>query len=351
MCSAKVVELTQSLQKRTADNRELEAKLRGLEQQLNSWMSKHEEVDAKARALQTEVDKPTVALPEFEALATQKRELEAKLEMSLKKIAQQDAEIERLVEEHRKATAEMESKHETMKASLASASDDSATVSSLRSELATLRDQLQRQVASANAAAKAPRPEGGAFNMTTGARGIENGTNTNGTVNAMVAGGVAAAALAAPPAKRRGRRHSDAGAEHVSPLPEDDRWESPRAVSMAFPQDNGLKRVGGGKSYLPDVYDDPAEELMRLLEEEEPLDEDVLSGIIRHLKIPPSNLQNPQLPKEVLFPAHLISLVTNEMWKYGMMRESERFLANVMRTIQEHVMVSMGELVLASDGY
>jgi myosin-5 len=43
----------------------------------------------------------------------------------------------------------------------------------------------------------------------------------------------------------------------------------------------------------------------------------------------------------VLFPAHLISLVTNEMWKYGMMRESERFLANVMQTVQQHVMVSL----------
>ena len=143
--------------------------------------------------------------------------------------------------------------------------------------------------------------------------------------------------------KRRQRRHSDIGAEHGGgdPLPEDDRWESPRAVSVAFPQDNGLKRLpGGNKGYLPDVYDDPAEDIMRLLEAEEPLDEDVLSGIIKHLKIPSPNLQSPPSPKEVLFPAHLISLVTNEMWKYGMMRESERFLANVMQTVQQHVMVS-----------
>ena len=142
------------------------------------------------------------------------------------------------------------------------------------------------------------------------------------------------------PAKRRQRRHSDVGTELANDfVNEDGRWDAPRAVSVAFPQESGVKRLPGGKTYLPDIYDDPAEEIMKLLEDEEPLDEDVLAGLIRHLKIPSPNLQNPPSPKEVLFPAHLISLVTNEMWKYGMMRESERFLANVMQTIQQHVMV------------
>lgn len=305
-------------------------------------MAKYDDVDGKAKSLQAQVDKPTVGLPEFQALEAQKRELDTKLESSLKKITEQEAEIKRLLEEHEAARKEMEEKHASLKASLATASDDSATVSSLRNELSTLREQLTRQVANANNSTKAVRPEGGAFNMTTGARAVENGGPTP-AVGAMVAGAAAAAGLIGPStsSKRRQRRHSDLGDQHVSPIPEDDRWESPRAVSVAFPQDNGVKRLGGNKSYLADVYDDPAEELMKLLEEEEPLDEDVLSGIIRHLKIPPANLQNPQLPKEVLFPAHLISLVTNEMWKYGMMRESERFLANVMRTIQEHVMVHL----------
>ncbi|KDN44775.1 hypothetical protein RSAG8_05248, partial [Rhizoctonia solani AG-8 WAC10335] len=46
---------------------------------------------------------------------------------------------------------------------------------------------------------------------------------------------------------------------------------------------------------------------------------------------------------ELLFPAKLVSLVSKEMWKYGMMKESERFLANTMQTIQAHVMVSSRE--------
>ncbi|GAA6049040.1 hypothetical protein JCM3770_005453 [Rhodotorula araucariae] len=359
----KVVELTQTLQTRTAENRSLQGKLRALEQQLESWQAKHDDADARMRALQAEVDKPTVALPEFEALAQEKKELDARLDESLKKLAEQDAEIDRLHKEFLKEKVALEAQHEALKTSLAAASDDSATVSTLRQEISSLREQLSRQVAVNNAAAKAPRPDGANFQMATGQRAppavngavpVENGHGPTLAVPAGVA--AAAAALSAPPgaAKRRARRYSDEGMGNapssVNTIPEHDRWEtSPRPVSMAFPQEPGTRRLAGapgGKSYLPDVYDDPAEEIMRLLEEEEPLDEDVLLSIIRHLKIPSPNLSSPPSPKEVLFPAHLISLVTNEMWKYGMMRESERFLANVMQTIQQHVMGYTGDDVI-----
>ncbi|KAN0062864.1 Myosin type-2 heavy chain 1 [Thecaphora frezii] len=58
--------------------------------------------------------------------------------------------------------------------------------------------------------------------------------------------------------------------------------------------------------------------------------------------MPAPSLQNPPSPKEVLFLAHLISLVTNKMWKYRLVRKSERFLANVMQTIKQHVMSFTG---------
>lgn len=351
----KVVELTQTLQSRTSENRNLQSKLKSLDQELKSWMTKHEDIDARARSLQAEADKPKVAQSEFDDLLQQKRQLDARLEGTVKQLADKDAELERLHADYVKQKSEFETQLETLKASLAAASDDSTTVAGLRQELASLREQLSRQMSANNAAAKAPRPDAN-FQMATGqtrAAG-SNGLPANGVAeeanNVLPAGvAAAAAALSAPQgggAKRRARRHSDGmdGAPStLGALPEEERWErSPRPVSMAFPQEPSGRRLAGGpggKGYLPDVYDDPAEEIMRLLEEEEPLDEDVLIGVIRHLKIPAPNLSSPPSPKEVLFPAHLISLVTNEMWKYGMMRESERFLANVMQTIQQHVMV------------
>jgi myosin V len=75
------------------------------------------------------------------------------------------------------------------------------------------------------------------------------------------------------------------------------------------------------------------------LEEDELLNEEATLGLIRSLKIPQPTSQNPVSEREVLFPAHLINLVTSQMWRYGFVKESERFLANVMQGIQQQVMV------------
>lgn len=115
---------------------------------------------------------------------------------------------------------------------------------------------------------------------------------------------------------------------------------NPRAVSVVFNGEDNYMRFRGVNG-LPGIrdYDDPAEEKIRLMVDAKKLDEDVLDGLIRGLKIPVPSLTNPSAVKEILFPANLISLVTNEMWKYGLIAESERFLANVMQSIQAHVMV------------
>ena len=334
----KVVELTQTLQRRTIENKELQSKLKTLDTQLASWISKYDDVETKAKALQVEVARPTIALQEFEALDQLKTELDGQLSTSLKKISEQDEQIKKLSELTVVQTKEMEEKAAKLKEVMDTGNADSITVTQLRSELSSLREQITRQ---ANSAPKSvARPDGTNFNMATG-RAVDGAAPNN-----------AVAAMSTPNGapKRRVRRHSDAGAEDTGEsIIDDDRYESPRAASLAFlPESNGLQRQPGeSKGYLPEIYDDPAEEIMKLLEDEAPLDEDVLSGIIRHLKIPSPNLDIPPSPKEVLFPAHLISLVTNEMWKYGMMRESERFLANVMQTVQQHVMVRLFALLSA----
>jgi myosin V len=106
---------------------------------------------------------------------------------------------------------------------------------------------------------------------------------------------------------------------------------------MAYNGEEGPPRSRGIKA-LADIDDDPAEEKIRLLQDIRKLDEDVLEGLIKGLKIPLPSLTNPSDIKEIMFPAKIISLVTDEMWKYGLIPESERFLANVMQTIQAHVM-------------
>ena len=111
---------------------------------------------------------------------------------------------------------------------------------------------------------------------------------------------------------------------------------NPRPVSMAVTN----SRPGPG--FVPGV-DTIEMELETLLADEEGLNEEVTMGLIKNLKIPSPSTNPPPSDKEVLFPAYLINLVTSEMWNNGFVKESERFLANVMQSIQQEVMQHDGE--------
>ena len=328
----KVVELTQNLQKRTKENKELVLRIRALEAQVLSWQGKHEEIDARARDLRAQVEKPSVPQAEFDALIATKREIDAKHEASLRRIAEHEKLIAQLREEALNHAAELEARESAIATSAKTSEEDTTLMNSLRGEITALKEQLNRANALNTLQKNSQRIENAAppvFNMATGR---ENGY-----------GG---------PNKRRPRRHSEIGGFDGPMGTEDDdamlaakrsAANANRHVSVAFGADGQIPGLGQRGGY-DDVYDeDPSEEIIKILENEEQLDEDVLNGLIRYLKIPAPSLQNPPSPKEVLFPAHLISLVTNEMWKYGLVRESERFLANVMQTIQQHVMSFQGD--------
>jgi myosin-5 len=84
---------------------------------------------------------------------------------------------------------------------------------------------------------------------------------------------------------------------------------------------------------------------MKLLDDET-LDEEIINGLIKTLKIPLPHLQNPPSHRQILFPARFISLLAKQMWKFGCIKESERLFVNIMKTIQEHVMVSRCKSIL-----
>ena len=88
--------------------------------------------------------------------------------------------------------------------------------------------------------------------------------------------------------------------------------------------------------------DNGEHELLRLLGDHEALSEEVATCLIKNLKIPSPSSQTPLLKQEILFPAHLISIVTFEMWNNGFVAESERFLVNSMNSIKDEVAVSEG---------
>lgn len=340
----KVVELTQSLQKRTEEKKALETQLRQIEQQLQSMTSRHEEADARAKHLQINLQETQSEIAARGELLLKKADIEKRLEEALARAAEKEGMIQKLTDDVLRQASQLESQQKALDVVPVRNVDDSSIILTLKNEVSSLREQLNRANA-LNALTSKGRNEPTSPTFAPGLRLNEpisagsNAPNGSGTV----------------PINGRGhqRRHSSAGIYAISPsenrtsadelmmMAKRSQAANPRAVSVAYNAEDGLTRFRAPNG-LANVYDDPAEEKIRLMQDARHLDEDVLDGLIRGLKIPPFSPNNPPVVKEVLFPANLISLITNEMWKYGLIQESERFLANVMQSIQTHVMVSPG---------
>ncbi|KDQ59406.1 hypothetical protein JAAARDRAFT_153198 [Jaapia argillacea MUCL 33604] len=337
----KVVELTQSLQKRSEEKKQLQAQLTELEQQLNQWIGKQEDADSRAKQLQVDLQAAQVELSRRDELLRAKEDVERKLEEAISRATEKEEVILKLTDELSKRALQLETQQKALETGPPRTTEDSSVIMTLKNEVSSLREQLNRANA-LNSLTKNSRMDGPS--SPTFAPGLR--IDTSGTVPVSNGNGYVSAG-------RHQRRHSSAGVYALPPA--EDRTSAdeimmmakrsqgaPRAVSVAFNGEDGLPRFRPPTS-LSSIYDDPTEEKIRLLQEAKRLDEDVLDGLVRGLKIPQPNVNHPAAMKEILFPANLISLVTNEMWRYGLIPESERFLANVMQTIQTHVMSFTGE--------
>jgi myosin-5 len=321
----KVVDLTQRLRKKDTETKGLGQKISLLEQQLAQWQGKHDEVHSRAKSLETELSKPTVPMSQWEELMGQKEETTSKLREAEKRVVDGEKQIAELSAELNKVASEWEETRTAHDAAVAKNHEDLSTIQGLRAELSKLKEDISRSN-TLNALTKGQRELPPSPTLANGFRTLENLNGERGPSAA---------------SRRRARRHSAGapGMPHARKLSHDDimaikksNAANHRAVSVMFPS-NGPMRPRDSNG-LPTVSDNSQDEVVRILEDEEGLDEDVLQGLIYTLKIPPP------LAKEVIFPAHLISVVSNEMWKLNMIPESERFLANVMQAIQGYVMVS-----------
>lgn len=331
----KVVELTQKLQERNSEKKELQAKIADLELQLQSWMSRHEESDARAKQLQSDLHVSSEENSKRQEIIRSKEDVETKLADALKRLSDREQQVTKLTDDLLAQSSRLEAQQKLISATPARNSEDTSVISTLKTEVSSLREQLNRANA-LNALTRGPRgdpPVSPTF--APNLRSVDSSMNVNGGTS--------------PATKRHQRRHSSAGvysldpSEHRTSVDEvmlaGKRTQSgnPRAVSVAF---NGHDvPVFSAVNGIHGLHDDPAEEKIKMMLDAKRLDEDCLEGLVRGLKIPAPSLSNPSAMKEILFPANLISLVTNEMWKYGLIPESERFLANVMQTIQTRVMV------------
>lgn len=294
----KVVELTQTLGTERKKNKELAIQLENADGQIKSWRSRHNALESRNKELQAEANQSGINAAKLSALEDDYKKLQSHFDES-------SATMRRLQEEEKTLRQSLKETTEELKATKQRNSHQESEKMSLRQQLAELADQLERIKL----------------------QGPINGELANGVGHTPVAGLINLVS-----AKRPKRR--SAGAEAIN----SDRYSTafnPRPVSMAVP--GGMK-----DSFSPDL-DNVEMELEELLSDEDGLNDEVTMGLIRNLKIPNPTSQPPPTDKEVLFPAYLINLVTSEMWNNGFVKESERFLANVMQSVQQEVMQHDGD--------
>ncbi|THY83812.1 class V myosin [Aureobasidium pullulans] len=302
----KVVELTQSLGAVRTENKALKHQVQNYENQLNTWKNRTQGLEQRAKELQAEANQAGMSAAKVGQLEEEMAKLQHNYEESSSNMRRLQEEEKTLRESLRLTSEELEN------------SRQSVTVSenekmSLRQQLAELQDQLEH--------AKRAAPVGG--EMTNG-----GAVQPSGLIN-----------LVSSSSKKPKRR--SAGFEPTNT----DRFSgtfNPRPVSMAFGATSGHQQTLSGSTFKPDL-ENVEMELENLLANEDALNDEVSKGLIGNLKIPSPGSTPPPTDKEVLFPAYLINLVTSEMWNNGFVKESERFLANVMQSIQQEVMQHDGD--------
>jgi myosin-5 len=302
----KVVELTQSLGSMKEKNKNLVSQVENYESQIKSWKNRHNALEARTKELQTEANQAGIAVARLQAMEDEMKKLQQAFDESTSNIKRMQEEERELRESLRLSNTELE----TAKQNSNQHEKDNM---SLRQELDALRDALEM--------AKRNAPVNG--ELANGAGSLS--AATSGLINLV--------------SSKKPKRRS-AGAEPR----ELDRFSgtyNPRPVSMAVTSTAHRQNLSGS-TFIPGV-DSIEEELEGLLADEDGLNEEVTMGLIRNLKIPLPSTTPPPSDKEVLFPSYLINLVTSEMWNNGFVKESEKFLANVMQSIQQEVMQHDGD--------
>ena len=302
----KVVELTQSLGTMKRENKALSAQVENYENQLRSWKTRHNALESRSKELQAEANQAGITAAQLNAMEDEMKRLQQTHDESTANTKRLQEEGKSLRETIRMTNIKLEN------AKQAEISHENEKIS-LRQQLTDLQDQLDL--------AKRAAPVNGE---------LQNGHNpqpqSNGLINLV--------------SSKKPKRRS-AGAERV----EVDRFSSaynPRPGSMAISSSNVGRQNLAGSTFSP-IFDNVEIELETLLSDEDGLNEEVTMGLIKNLKIPPPGTTPSPTDKEVLFPAYLINLVTSEMWNNGFVKESERFLANVMQSVQQEVMQHDGE--------
>ncbi|KAI8940949.1 hypothetical protein NX059_002202 [Plenodomus lindquistii] len=294
----KVVELTQTLGSMKEQNKSLKSQVENYESQIKSYKERSRTLENRQRELQAEANQAGITAAKLSQMEDEYKKLQTSYDES-------NAKMRHLQEEEKELRASLKRTTDDLEQSKRRSNVTETEKMSLRQQLADLQEQVELMKRS----------------------GPINGELSNGHHP------IAASSLINLVASKKPKRRS-AGPD-TRDLDRFSQQYNPRPVSMAVGSTAHRQNLSGSTFAQ---LDNVELELENILAEEDMLNDEVTLGLIKNLKIPSPTTTPPPTDKEVLFPAYLINLVTSEMWNNGFVKESERFLANVMQSIQQEVM-------------
>ncbi|CAO3584909.1 unnamed protein product [Absidia cylindrospora] len=340
---SKVVELTQIVTGLSRENKVLDKLTKQLESQVKSWTEKCDTLEMKNKDLETKLRQPGVPHKEWKTLQGEHDSLTLETQSNLAKYDTQERELEKL-------GAALTTEKETNK-QLQSALDESRQMvdnAGDRLGMADLKHQIAGLKAQLAQVMNTPRRQqyGNHHDLSLGRRNLstspmkpldtkehldrQHSRSPHGSINRK--------------ARRSSATHVD---DHIRPKTSIDDVRKAeqlsrnlRPASLAF-----FGSLLGNKAgdALEELGDNPEETIRTMLQDEDSLHNEILEGLVKTLKIPLPNMQNPFSQKEIFFPAHIIGTIILEMWKIGYMEESEHLLYSVMDAIQKQCQGFAGE--------
>ncbi|KAG0233319.1 Myosin type-2 heavy chain 1 [Actinomortierella wolfii] len=374
----KVVELTRALDLAHQQNKSFDSQVAALENQVRLWKEKYElSQQSRSKEIAHAAENPTVPKKEYETLKAENVELQSKYNESIEKIRTLDLEIAKLTDSLAKTKEEIQKLAAQAKAK----QEDSETVMALRRENQYVKEQLaQLSKATGRDTSSFPASSGVLSPPTSN---TPQGHNTSpqvlegydGTYSYVKGAGhtVKTALPSLPPTvpipTGKPAPHHQLGSNLSTPIRRNRSNSTPDVAALeggavfkpqkssnsvfdnmennrnikTMSSDDWARRVPRPRPSVHSLIEQPEIEIIRILEDEEGLQEEVINGLIKNIKIPSPSLSNLPLVKEVMFPAHLIGLLTTQMWKYGFIKESERLMINVMQAIQQQSMAIVGD--------
>ncbi|KAG0201484.1 Myosin type-2 heavy chain 1 [Mortierella sp. GBA30] len=366
----KVVELTRALDLAHQQNKSFDSQVARLESQVRLWKERYElSQQSKSKEIALAAENPTVPKADFETLKAANVELQSKYNESIEKVRTLDQEITKLTESLAKTKEEIHK----LAAQAKVKPEDSETVTALKRENQYVKEQLaqlskatgrdtssfpvmSRSPPASNTATLPPAHSHNLDKFESHYSFTKETTTPHKIVTALPpsvpvphANGVRSAA----PKVLRNRSNStpDVAALENGHIfkPQKmnnsvfDNLDNHIRSAKTMSSDDWSRRMARNRPSIHSLIEQPELEIVRILEDEEGLQQEVLTELIKNMKIPSPSLSSLPEVKEIMFPAHMIGLVTTQMWKYGFVKESERLMINVMQAIQQQAMTISGD--------